>query len=65
MKKIGILFGMEDTFPQAFIDRVNSKNEKDIIAEAVSINKVVQNKDGEYAVIIDRISQDVHFIEHI
>jgi len=61
MKKIGILFGMEDTFPQAFIDRVNSKNEKDIIAEAVSIDKVVQNKGGEYAVIIDRISQDVPF----
>ena len=61
MKKIGILFGMEDTFPQAFIDRVNSKNEKGIIAEAVSIDKVVQNKDGEYAVIIDRISQDVPF----
>jgi len=61
MKKIGILFGMEDTYPQAFIDRVNSKNEKGIIAEAVSIDKVVQNKDGEYAVIIDRISQDVPF----
>ncbi|MFC6876413.1 RimK family alpha-L-glutamate ligase [Flavobacterium myungsuense] len=61
MKKIGILFGMEDTFPQAFIDRVNSKNEKGIIAEAVSIDKVIQNKDGEYAVIIDRISQDVPF----
>lgn len=61
MKKIGILFGMEDTFPQAFIDRVNSKNEKDIIAEAVSIDKVIQNKGGEYAVIIDRISQDVPF----
>jgi len=61
MKKIGILFGMEDTFPQAFIDRVNSKNEKEIIAEAVSIDKVVQNKGGEYAVIIDRISQDVPF----
>ena len=26
MKKIGILFGMEDTFPQAFIDRVNQKS---------------------------------------
>ncbi|MES2804008.1 MAG: hypothetical protein V4652_00460 [Bacteroidota bacterium] len=61
MKKIGILFGMEDTFPQAFIDRVNSKNEKGIIAEAVAIDKVVQNQDGEYAVIIDRISQDVPF----
>jgi hypothetical protein len=56
MKKIGILFGMEDTFPQAFIDRVNSKKRKDIIAEAVSIDMVVQNKDGDYAVIIDRIS---------
>ena len=61
MKKIGILFGMEDTYPQAFIDRVNSKNEKGIIAEAVSVDKVVQNKGGEYAVIIDRISQDVPF----
>jgi hypothetical protein len=30
---------------------------KGILAEAVSIDKVVQNKDGEYAVIIDRISQ--------
>jgi hypothetical protein len=61
MKKIGILFGMEDTFPQAFIERVNSKNEKDIIAEAVTIDKVMQNKPTEYAVIIDRISQDVPF----
>lgn len=61
MKKIGILFGMEDTFPQAFIDRVNSKKIKGIVAEAVTIDKVVQNKPTEYAVIIDRISQDVPF----
>ncbi|HEV7381545.1 MAG TPA: glutathione synthase [Dyadobacter sp.] len=61
MKKIGILFGMENTFPQAFIDRVNSKGEKDIIAETVRIDKVVQGDLSEYAVIIDRISQDVPF----
>ncbi|WP_339864100.1 hypothetical protein [uncultured Algoriphagus sp.] len=61
MKKIGILFGMEDTFPQAFIDRVNQKAEKGIIAEAVKIDKVIQNHLSEYAVIIDRISQDVPF----
>lgn len=61
MKKIGILFGMEDTFPQAFIDRVNQKAENGIIAEAVQIDKVIQNKLSEYAVIIDRISQDVPF----
>ncbi len=61
MKKIGILFGMENTFPQAFIERVNSKKETNIIAEAVSIDQVVQAAPTEYAVIIDRISQDVPF----
>lgn len=61
MKKIGILFGMEDTFPKAFIDRVNEKNVPGIIAEAVSIDKVMQNTPTDYAVIIDRISQDVPF----
>jgi hypothetical protein len=61
MKKIGILFGMEDTFPHAFIERVNAKNVNGISAEAVTIDKVIQNKPTEYAVIIDRISQDVPF----
>lgn len=61
MKKIGILFGMENTFPQAFIDRVNSKGIEGIVAEAVTIDKVIQADPTEYAVIIDRISQDVPF----
>ena len=61
MKKIGILFGMEDTFPWAFLERVNSKKVNNIIAEPVSIDVVQQNKATEYAVIIDRISQDVPF----
>lgn len=62
MKKIGILFGKENTFPQAFIDKVNSiTGGKDIVAEAVSIDKVIQAKPSEYAVIFDRISQDVPF----
>ncbi|TXD83390.1 hypothetical protein ESY86_10285 [Subsaximicrobium wynnwilliamsii] len=65
MRKIGILFGQENTFPQAFIDRVNQRikdeNIKDMMAEAVSIETVEQAKSDEYAVIIDRISQDVPF----
>ncbi|MBK8982932.1 MAG: hypothetical protein IPM38_11560 [Ignavibacteria bacterium] len=61
MKKIGILFGMENTFPQAFVDRVNEKNEDGIIAEFVSLDKVVQGESCGYDVIIDRISQDVPF----
>jgi glutathione synthase/RimK-type ligase-like ATP-grasp enzyme len=61
MKKIGILFGQENTFPQAFIDRVNEKGIKDIKAEKVTIDMVQQAKPTDYAVIIDRISQDVPF----
>ncbi len=52
---------MENTFPNAFIERVNSKGEDGIIAEAVTIDKVIQAAPNEYAVIIDRISQDVPF----
>jgi predicted flap endonuclease-1-like 5' DNA nuclease len=61
MKKIGILFGQENTFPWAFIERINEKKIPGIIAEAVSIDKVIQGAASEYAVIVDRISQDVPF----
>lgn len=60
-KKIGILFGMEDTYPWAFIDRVNELGKGDIIAEAVQIDELSQGEDYGYAVIFDRISQDVPF----
>ncbi len=61
MKKIGILFGQENTFPWAFIERVNEKKIPGVVAEAVTIDKVMQADPTEYAVIIDRISQDVPF----
>src|SRR5215468_11176559 len=61
MKKIGILFGQERSFPMAFIERVNGKNIRGISAEPVRIDKVVQGDANSYAVIIDRISQDVPF----
>lgn len=61
MKKIGILFGKENTFPAAFVERVNEKAEKGIKAEFVSVDIVEQGKATEYAVIIDRISQDIPF----
>lgn len=61
MKKIGILHGKERTFPDAFIARVNSKNVPGIVAEPVRIDKAMQGEFSGYAVIIDRISQDVPF----
>ncbi|QJD79668.1 ATP-grasp domain-containing protein [Spirosoma rhododendri] len=59
-RKIGILFGQENTFPQAFVDRVNEK-QSDFPAEFVRIEQVEQSVPTDYAVIIDRISQDVPF----
>jgi glutathione synthase/RimK-type ligase-like ATP-grasp enzyme len=61
MKKIGILFGQERSFPMAFIEKVNSKGIDGIMAEPVRIDKAVQGEPTEYAVIFDRISQDVPF----
>ncbi len=61
MKKIGILYGKERSFPEACIERINSKNIAGITAEAVKIDKVIQGEKSGYAVIIDRISQDVPF----
>jgi hypothetical protein len=61
MKKVGILFGQEETFPPAFVDRVNAKGGGDVVAEPVRIDKLIQGEDSGYAVIIDRISQDVPF----
>lgn len=60
-KKIGILFGKERSFPEAFIKRINEKKKKGITAEIVKIDKVMQGESSGYAVIIDRISQDVPF----
>jgi glutathione synthase/RimK-type ligase-like ATP-grasp enzyme len=61
MKKIGILHGMERSFPAAFVDHINALGLKDIKAEPVSIDMVQQGVGDNYAVIIDRISQDVPF----
>lgn len=60
-KKVGILFGMEDTFPWAFIDKVNELGKGKVVAEPVQIDKVQQGIDYGYSVIFDRISQEVPF----
>lgn len=61
MKKIGILYGQERSFPQAFVDQVNAARPAGIVAESVSIDKVIQGVASSYAVLVDRISHDVPF----
>ena len=61
MKKIGILHGKEVSFPEAFVARINAKNVKNIHAEPVLVDELMQGNATPYAVMIDRISQDVPF----
>ena len=61
MKKIGILFGKENTFPPAVVQKINSMNVPDVTAEYVKIGGIKMADASGYAVIIDRISQDIEF----
>src|SRR4051794_38164329 len=61
VKKIGVLFGMENTFPPALVDKINSMQVPDVQAEAVQLGGVKMAVPSGYAVIIDRISHDIPF----
>jgi glutathione synthase/RimK-type ligase-like ATP-grasp enzyme len=61
MKKIGIIYGMENTFPAALVDRINSREVADVRAEHIQIGGVKMAEPTGYAVIVDRISHDIPF----
>jgi hypothetical protein len=61
MKKIGVLFGMENTFPGALVERINSMELEDVRAEFVQVGAVTMAEPSGYAVIVDRISHDMAF----
>jgi glutathione synthase/RimK-type ligase-like ATP-grasp enzyme len=61
VKKIGIIFGMESTFPPALVDKINSFHDPDVMAELASIGEVRMAEPSPYHVIIDRISHDIPF----
>src|SRR5690242_2584086 len=61
MRKIGIIYGMENTFPSAFVDRVNSKNVPGVVAEHIRIGGIKMAEPSGYRVIVDRISHDIDF----
>ena len=61
MKTIGVLFGMENSFPGALVERINEMNIDGMRAEPVKVGGVHLDKPAPYAVIVDRISHDVPF----
>jgi glutathione synthase/RimK-type ligase-like ATP-grasp enzyme len=65
MKKIGVLFGQERSFPLALIDRINRSGADDIRAEPVKLGGIGLETGWTYDLILDRISQDVPFYRAI
>ena len=63
-KRIGVLFGMEDTFPWALMNEINERAARsgdDVEAGPVKLSVLVQEQTFEAAVILDRISHEVPF----
>ncbi len=61
VKKIGVLFGMENTFPGALVEKINQMNVDGISAEFVEIGAIRLDKPPAWSVIVDRISHDIPF----
>ena len=61
MNKIGIIYGMENTFPGALIERINSRKIDGIHAESIQMGGVKMAEPSGYRVIVDRISHDIPF----
>lgn len=61
-KKIGVLRGMETTFPDALVPYINEHYaDQGVTAEFVMLDTVHDNAIPEYDVIMDRISHEVPF----
>jgi glutathione synthase/RimK-type ligase-like ATP-grasp enzyme len=60
-KKIGIIFGMENTFPPALVENINRMKIDGVTAEFVKLGGVKMAEPSGYRVIVDRISHDIAF----
>ena len=60
-KQIGVLFGMEDTFPWALMEAITQRSGGDIEGVPVEISAFRDDAPIPYALIFDRISHEVEF----
>jgi glutathione synthase/RimK-type ligase-like ATP-grasp enzyme len=65
MKRIGILFGQERSFPRALISRINQLAAGDVVAEPATVGGVSLESPRRYDLVLDRISQDIPFYRAI
>ena len=61
MKRIGILFGQERSFPYALADRINRLGDPGVTAEPVRVGGIALETPKKYDLVLDRICQDIPF----
>lgn len=61
MKKVGILVGREQSFPEALISSINERGKGEVIAEFIKVGGVRFDEPREYDLIVDRISHEIPF----
>src|SRR5450759_513238 len=61
MPRIGVLYGMEESFPPALVDHINARGVSGVTAEHLKVGGVAMAAPCGYDVIVDRISHDIPF----
>ena len=61
MKRVGILVGREQTFPESIIESINEKGGGNVVAEMITVGGIRLDEPKKYDVIIDRISHEVPY----
>jgi hypothetical protein len=61
MATIGVLYGMEESFPPALVDCINAMGAPGVRAEHLKVGGVRMAVPSGYDVIVDRISHDIPF----
>ncbi|MBA2339568.1 MAG: hypothetical protein H0V88_04180 [Pyrinomonadaceae bacterium] len=61
MKKVGILVGREQSFPESLIQRINERGAGEVTAEYVKLGGIRYDDPPRYDLIIDRISHEIPF----
>src|ERR1700752_2353907 len=61
MKRVGVLVGREETFPDAIINKINERGGSDVTAEYIKLDGIRYDNPPQYDLVIDRISHEVPF----
>jgi len=61
MKRVGILAGREQTFPESIIASINEKGRGKVTAEMVKVGGIRMDQNRSYDLIVDRISHEVPY----